>query len=89
MHPSPKQILTALLLATGILIPGIRAVSALQEGPPPTVPYVVRPGDTLWEIAGTLDAERDIRAVIDDLMELNDLRSPSLWPGQQLRLPAE
>lgn len=83
-----RRAVTAAILAIGILVPGIKAVSALQTGPQPTESYVVRVGDTLWEIAGTLPDERDRRAVVADLIELNGLRSPSLVPGQTLKIPA-
>lgn len=31
--------------------------------------YVVQPGDTLWDIARSLDADGDIRALVDELAE--------------------
>jgi nucleoid-associated protein YgaU len=48
---------------------------------------VVEPGDTLWSIATSLDGEGDVRAVIDEIQELNGLESAELVPGQTLRLP--
>jgi nucleoid-associated protein YgaU len=48
---------------------------------------VVEPGDTLWSIASSLDGDRDVRAVIDQIQELNGLESAALVPGQTLRLP--
>jgi nucleoid-associated protein YgaU len=48
---------------------------------------VVEPGDTLWSIATSLGGEGDVRAVIDEIQELNDLESAELTPGQTLRLP--
>jgi nucleoid-associated protein YgaU len=48
---------------------------------------VVEPGDTLWSIATSLDADGDVRAVIDEIQELNDLESAELVPGQTLQLP--
>ena len=83
-----KRIVTAGFLTAGMLIPGAHAVSALQERPAPTVTYVVAPGDTLWRIAGDVDAVRDRRAVVDELIELNDLTSMTLLPGQTLQIPA-
>lgn len=43
--------------------------------------YVVREGDTLAQIA------RRHRVSLEDLQEANDLRRPSIRPGQRLRIP--
>jgi nucleoid-associated protein YgaU len=48
---------------------------------------VVRSGDTLWSIAGSVAGEQDVRAVVDAILELNDLSDVTLQPGQVLRLP--
>ena len=46
--------------------------------------YVVRPGDTLWSIAATVDPDRDVREVVDELASLNG--GPVLQAGQVIRL---
>ena len=48
---------------------------------------VVREGDTLWSIAGSVDGDGDVRAVVDAIRELNGLDDATLQPGQVLRLP--
>jgi nucleoid-associated protein YgaU len=48
---------------------------------------VVRSGDTLWSIAGSVAGDQDVRAVVDAILELNDLSDVTLQPGQVLRLP--
>jgi hypothetical protein len=48
---------------------------------------VVQPGDTLWSIASSLDAEADVRAVIDEIQALNGLSGGDIAPGQTLVLP--
>ncbi|HVD29741.1 MAG TPA: LysM peptidoglycan-binding domain-containing protein [Mycobacteriales bacterium] len=48
---------------------------------------VVQQGDTLWSIASSLDGDRDVRAVVDEIQELNGLRSAEVRPGQILLLP--
>jgi nucleoid-associated protein YgaU len=48
---------------------------------------VVQPGDTLWSIAGSLEDDGDVRAVVDEIQELNGLHDAVLVPGQTLRLP--
>jgi nucleoid-associated protein YgaU len=48
---------------------------------------VVQPGDTLWSIATSLDGDGDVRAVIDEILQLNGLTDAALVPGQTLLLP--
>jgi nucleoid-associated protein YgaU len=48
---------------------------------------VVQPGDTLWSIATSLDGDGDVRAVVDEIQELNGLNGAALVPGQTLLLP--
>jgi len=48
---------------------------------------VVQSGDTLWSIASSLDGDGDVRALIDEIQELNGLRGSELRPGQTLLLP--
>jgi nucleoid-associated protein YgaU len=49
---------------------------------------VVRPGDTVWSIAGEVaGTEQDVRVVVDVIEELNDLEASVVVPGQVLRLP--
>ena len=51
--------------------------------------YVVRPGDTLWEIARMrLGADVDPRAYIEELGDANGLDGVALTPGMRLVLPA-
>jgi LysM repeat protein len=83
-----RKLVIASALAAGMLVPGMRMVGALQERPEPTVKYVVRAGDTLWTISERVDPDADRRAVVYRLMELNDMDSPTLLPGQTLELPA-
>ena len=52
--------------------------------PAPPV-HVVRPGDTYWSIAVSLDRPGDVRAVVDELVEANGNRR--LQPGDRLTLP--
>lgn len=47
--------------------------------------HVVRPGDTLWSIAGELAPEVDRRVAVDDLIALNG--DDVLQVGQQLVVP--
>jgi Tfp pilus assembly protein FimV len=58
------------------------AATTRTEGP---VVAIVQPGDTLWTIAAELDADGELRSVVDALVELNG--SATLAVGQRLVLP--
>lgn len=53
-----------------------------------TYDWVVQPGDTLWEIARTVEPGSDPRDTVARLVELNDLPSSSVVAGQTLLIPA-
>jgi nucleoid-associated protein YgaU len=48
---------------------------------------VVQQGDTLWSIASSLDGGSDVRAVVDEIQDLNGLRGTGIRPGQTLLVP--
>jgi len=50
--------------------------------------YVVRPGDTLWSIAGRVAPGEDPRATVDSIARVNDLDPGALVPGQPLLIPS-
>lgn len=50
------------------------------------VMYVVRPGDTLWSIARSIDPTGDERPLVDQLA--SQLHGTVIYPGEQLELPA-
>lgn len=78
-------VLTGLLLSVGL----VRAGSAVAgDGAPATATVVVGAGETLWAIADRVDPERDPRAVIADIVALNDLSGHVVLPGQSLVVPA-
>lgn len=54
--------------------------------------YLVRSGDTLWDIAMKYKApEEDPREYIHNLMQLNEMSSSSIYSGQNLeiKIPVE
>jgi nucleoid-associated protein YgaU len=48
---------------------------------------VVQGGDTLWSIASSVAGDGDVRAVVDQIQQLNHLDGTELVPGQVLQLP--
>jgi len=80
------------LAATAFLLVNAVVTRTAGDGTPNPVAgtsaaavHVVQPGDTLWSIASGLDANVDVRLVVDQLGDLNG-RAP-LVVGQRLVLP--
>lgn len=48
---------------------------------------VVEKGGTLWDIAGEYAGNKDVRRVISDIKELNNLSGSDLYYGQVIKLP--
>ena len=78
--------LTVLALATLALI-AARLFTGLTAGPVEPVEVTVRPGDTLWSIAAQAAPDRDPRAVIDEIRELNRVSGDVVRVGEVLRVP--
>jgi LysM repeat protein len=49
----------------------------------------VQSGESLWQLAESLAPSADPREVIADIVNLNQLASAEIEPGQQLAIPAE
>ena len=65
---------------------GAEAVSA--PAPSDAAAVVVKPGDTLWEIADRWAPPGvDLRVMVRELVEVNELQSKTLQPGQVLQIP--
>jgi nucleoid-associated protein YgaU len=66
------------------------AAAAMRPGggqEPATTTYVVRPGDTLWEIAERVGGRRDPREVVTSIARASRVEPGSLEPGQVLIVP--
>lgn len=75
-----------LLLAAALLI--LSAQLAYGNGPARYERVVVAPGDTLWGMAQAR-YPGDPRPRVDQIMRINQLTSPTLLPGQTLRVPVD
>lgn len=50
--------------------------------------YVVRPGDSVWDIAERISPGSDPRPLVDAIVETNDLDPSALMPGQTIVIPS-
>jgi nucleoid-associated protein YgaU len=64
-----------LVLAAVAALAFVRPGLAADPAPEGTTTVVVEPGDTLWQLARSIDSSADPRATIDAIVELNALRS--------------
>lgn len=74
------------LLITLALVLAVAVSARTSDGAGPEQGYVVQPYDTLWTIAASRYAG-DPREAIWKIQQRNGLDSPTIVPGQVLRLP--
>ena len=84
-----RLVLMVLLAIALVALLGVTrtAVAWAEPSGPTTRTVVVQAGDSLWEIARTVDPQRDPRAVIAEIEDLNDLDA-AVVAGQALLVPA-
>ena len=73
-----------------VLVPIARAAAGPANSADQThfETYVVRPGDTLWQVAQGHDVAEDPRSGVQILLRLNP-DAASLQPGMTLRIPVD
>ena len=76
--------LSILLLAGFSLATGSQASS--QSSDSPYIKVTVKPGETLWSIAAKI-SDGDRRELVDEIIEVNNLKSPEVNAGHKLFLP--
>ncbi len=79
--------LSILLLAGFSLFSGATAGSEDSISTTPYVKITVKPGETLWSIASNLNGTGDRRDLVDELIEVNRLKSPEVVAGQKIYIP--
>lgn len=80
-----KKIILLGLVGT-ITISGLGILESAGS-PKEEITYVVQKGDTLWSIAADhTNDEMDIRSMIYDIKQKNDLNSAELTVGQKLKI---
>ena len=63
-------------------------VAQANSAAPAMTTVVVQPGQSLWELASSVNPDADPRAVILEIEQLNGLTSADVAAGQQLIVPA-
>lgn len=80
-------IISTITVALVILLASAGLASGPEDGVVPTVEYVVRPGDTVWEIARAhAGPGDDVTGLVDDIKRHNGIGS-LIQPGQVLDVP--
>jgi len=85
-------LLIAIPLSIGAAVTGLGAIgaSAGTQGSTATFSYVtVEPGESLWQVAESVAPTADPRDVIASILNLNNLSSGEVQPGQRLAIPAQ
>jgi hypothetical protein len=84
-------VLTLAVLAIAVLaiVLGPSSMASNDTGvPQETTTVKVLPGHTLWQIAADANPDGDIRATVDDIIELNSLPNASaLQMGSEIAVP--
>ena len=83
--PSVRLMVLVVALASIFLLLATRVDAVSAET---TQTYVVAPGDTLWDIAGRVAGDEDVRTVVARIRQINGLEGATIHPGQRLTVPA-
>ena len=82
-------IISTIVVALVLLLPSAFGATTGPSSAVPTEDYVVRSGDTLWDIAAErTDAGEDVRGTVTSIRRLNDLTSSMIMPGEIIMVPA-
>jgi len=98
-----KQKLARTLVGTSLLIVigagfsaslsdhGVASSEVIKTGTSGYMQVVVTSGETIWSIAGMLNAggRSDLSSVVDQIVSANGLASTDLEPGTKLWVPAK
>lgn len=83
-----KLLFCCFIVAVAVLVSGYTATKVVTYKT-----YTVAAGETLWEIASThmkqQDKTRDVRELVFDIAEYNNLRNRQLQPGDVIVIPLE
>lgn len=83
----PLLTLAALIVLGAISFFSPAASASVENASVTRTIVVVKHGETLWDIAQTVDPQGDTRDTVVRIMELNSLTSTSVDAGQRLEIP--
>ncbi|MBM7782760.1 LysM peptidoglycan-binding domain-containing protein [Arthrobacter tumbae] len=83
----PLAVLAAALLIIASFFTSQAQAAETVSGVTDTIRVSVTSGETLWALAAEYAPERDPRAVVEDIVELNALGSSTVQAGQTLHIP--
>jgi len=75
-------------LVAALLLSGRSTATSETGRNVPTEKVTVEPGQTLWGIAAEVADDGDVRAMVDEIEQLNALDDPMVYAGQVLFVPA-
>lgn len=76
----------AVVMASGVAAKAGAGSTTSGVGASSYVVVTVAPGDTLWSIANAMADGRDVRSVVDEIVEVNGLQNGALAAGQKIRV---
>jgi len=84
---NPERLIMSITILAFVIIGifGFQTVS-LGDSIPEYVTIKVCEGDTLWTIARNYYQKNDVRATIEEIKEINNLKSSNIRVGQELLL---
>jgi LysM repeat protein len=86
-RPTLMPVIALAALALMVAVPTLSSTRLYAAGTASYTTVTVKPGDTLWSIAAAHADTGDIQESIDRISAVNRLHTPTLQPGQHLRIP--
>ncbi|MFM9919759.1 LysM peptidoglycan-binding domain-containing protein [Lacisediminihabitans sp. H27-G8] len=75
------------IAAFGLALNGGGASAGVDASSVTFAHVTVQPGESLWQLAGEIAPSSDPRDVVSDIVQLNQLGSTEVQPGQSLAVP--
>lgn len=75
--------------AFAVALNGGGAVATGSTGSHSFEHVTVQPGESLWQLAGTIAPNVDPRVVVQDIAQLNQLDGGAIQPGQSIAIPQQ